>query len=172
MLQYLVAFGLFINLDPNTNNLDNARGAQLSQLEQYVASGNTNEVFFIDNLCGPDIIYKHDNIVYLVQINFGRTISKQEDLGTWSTTNPNYFYCNRKTKRPIKEYLTDHNRTKNALQGQSYKRLLFLTTKGEAQISQDDIDDTVEVISSSSHPHYFDKLNPQLWNYLNGMPTY
>ena len=56
---------------------------------------------FPDHMCGPDIFYKYNKTLYLIQVKYVKSISKQEQAKAAGTTNPSKFYRTRKEHTKI-----------------------------------------------------------------------
>ena len=71
-------------------------------IHSYLGSANQMKVCFPDHMCGQDIIYKFLNTktVYIVQVKFVKSITKQETANASDTTDE-LFYCKRKLEREI-----------------------------------------------------------------------
>ncbi|KAJ3356663.1 hypothetical protein HDU83_000525 [Entophlyctis luteolus] len=96
LLEYLVGYALVAGLDQaKANSLITKHG----NLTLYLTSSNENEILFPDHCCGPDIIYKHQGTLYIVQVKFLDTISKQERVTACHTTDPNHFYWNSRSNK-------------------------------------------------------------------------
>ena len=114
---------------------------------------------------GPDIMYKYNDTIYIVQVKFVDTISNQKRLRACETTDYNKFYLNKTSGDTLKGFEKKHNNIVAAFKGKQCKRFVFLhtttkTTKGM---------DAVTVVNQDTYPEFFDNLNPGMWTYLNVM---
>ncbi|ORY51661.1 hypothetical protein BCR33DRAFT_752876 [Rhizoclosmatium globosum] len=162
VLEYLVGMALVMNLKAEaTKNLKSTRG----NLAAYLRVCDADEICFPDHCCGPDIVYKLGDVVYLIQINFVDEISKQERVDACSTTEPMSFYTNKNTGRVLDGWTATKEAVLHELKESNcqIRRLIFLHTLTKAITDMDG----VEVINQTNYPTFFDKLNPQLWNMLN-----
>ncbi len=75
MLEYLVAFGLIASLSPE--NLYETNPFKHS-FANYIQSAKPNEIYFPNHCCGPDIVYKHNDVICLVQVKFVNVTSKSK----------------------------------------------------------------------------------------------
>ncbi|KAI8819776.1 hypothetical protein BJ741DRAFT_715877 [Chytriomyces cf. hyalinus JEL632] len=94
MLEYLVAYALVANLHPGSVN--QIKTFTRSMVEYLKSSTAQYQVFFPDHCCGPDILFKDGNTLYIIQVKFVDKISKQERVQACSTTDPQHFYCGTK----------------------------------------------------------------------------
>ena len=162
LLEYLVAFGLVANLTPK--NLYEMKPFKHS-FPRYIQSGEPNEIYFPNHCCGPDIAYKHNGFLYLVQVKFVNIISKQERLQACHTTDPNYFYWNYKGQKVLKGFEQERNAILGLLRGIKCRRMVFLHTKTKTTAGMEE----VEVINETKCPKFFDALNADMWSLLNAM---
>jgi len=162
ILEYLVAFGLVAKLNPDY--LYETKPSKHS-FPKYIQSTEPNEIYFPNHCCGPDIVYKHDGILYLVQIEFVNIISKQERMKACHTTDPNYFYWNCKDQKVLKGFKEERNAILGLLHGIKYKRMVFLHLETKTMAGMEE----VEVINQEKCPTFFDAVNTEIWPLLNAM---
>ncbi|KAJ3332090.1 hypothetical protein HDU76_001297 [Blyttiomyces sp. JEL0837] len=160
LLEFLVAYALVAGL-----NLDNAKKLKStsSYLPNYLYSNDESEVFFPDHCCGPDIVYKYRETVYIVQVKFVSTISKQARLDACDTTDPNSFYSNRKSRGVLPGFEKRKEHILEALKGFSCKRLVFLHARTQTTEGMDG----VEVVNQQTRPGFFDEVHPDMWKFLD-----
>jgi len=158
-LKYLVAFGLVAKLNPN--KLHELKPSKFS-FPQYIEFAEPNEIYFPNDSCGPDIVYKHNGILNLISVKFVGTISKQERMQACRTTDPNYFYWNSKGNMVVKGFEEERNTILSLLDGMKCKRMVFLhmETKTTAEM------EGVEVINEKNCPTIFDAVF-EIWPFLN-----
>ncbi|KAJ3377758.1 hypothetical protein HDU84_008248 [Entophlyctis sp. JEL0112] len=147
LLEYLVGYALVAGLDQaKANSLITKHG----NLTLYLTSSNENEILFPDHCCGPDIIYKHQGTLYIVQVKFLDTISKQERVTACHTTDPNHFYWNSRSNKVFKGF-KEVQQNIDVLKSYKYGM------------------DDVEVVNQWTRPDFFKNLNPtsDLWDMLN-----
>ncbi|TPX49701.1 hypothetical protein CcCBS67573_g10145 [Chytriomyces confervae] len=163
MLEYLVAYAFVANLHPGSKHkIKTFAGSMV----QYLQSNSAQyQVFFPDHCCGPDILFKDRNTLYIIQVKFVDTIAKQERVDACNTTDPQYFYRNRKTESVLRGRETRRNEILPALQNLHHKRLVFLHTT----TSTTDGTDGVTVITQKTHPYFFDEVGYGIWAVLNRM---
>ncbi|KAJ3286531.1 hypothetical protein HDU79_006413 [Rhizoclosmatium sp. JEL0117] len=162
VLEYLVGMALVMNLKAEaTKNLKSTRG----NLAAYLRVCDEDDICFPDHCCGPDIVYKLGDVVYLIQINFVDEISKQERVDACHTTDPMAFYTNKNTGRVLDGWTATKEAVLHELKGSNCQisRLVFLHTSTKVITDMDG----VEVINQTNSPTFFDKLNPQLWNIID-----
>jgi len=162
LLEYLFAFGLIARL--NLKCLYEMTPSKRS-FRDYISSATPNEIFFPNHCCGPDIVYKHDGVLYLVQVKFVNIMSKQDRVKACVTTDPKYFYCNRTSKKVLKGFEEERDSILSLL-GNNYKRLVFLHTKTQ---TTDGMDEEVEVINQEKCPNCFQALKAEIWPLLDAM---
>ncbi|KAJ3230321.1 hypothetical protein HDU78_008492, partial [Chytriomyces hyalinus] len=163
MLEYLVAYAFVANLYPKSKHKIKTFAGSMAE---YLQSNSAQyQVFFPDHCCGPDILFKDRNTLYIIQVKFVDTIAKQERVDACNTTDPQYFYRNRKTESVLRGRETRRNEILPALQNLHHKRLLFLHTT----TSTTDGTDGVTVITQETHPKFFDEVGYGIWAVLNRM---
>ncbi len=65
MLECFVGYALVANLTQNNTYIKSRIKSFAGSLLEYVESENSlSEIFFPDHCCGPDVIYKHEKILY------------------------------------------------------------------------------------------------------------
>jgi hypothetical protein len=179
LVEYLVAFALVAN----TSGIEIARRMKFSQthIAHYLRLNEPSQVCFPDHMCGPDVIYKclENKTVYVVQIKFVKGLTKQERVNACNTTDPAYFYCNRKTKEVLKGYedkksatrVTKGNRSlildelvQLQNEGFTIKQLVFIHTG----IQVPEIEGA-QVVTSASDPNFFDCIGANVWGLLDSV---
>ncbi|KAI8823930.1 hypothetical protein BJ741DRAFT_714983 [Chytriomyces cf. hyalinus JEL632] len=126
MLEYLVAYALVANLHPGSvNQIKTFTGSMVEYLKSSTAQ---YQVFFPDHCCGPDILFKDGNTLYIIQVKFVDKISKQERVHACSTTDPQYFYWNRNKGSVLKGFETRRGKILAELKNMSRTRVVFLHT--------------------------------------------
>ena len=170
LLEYLVAFALVSN--HCTRKETQRIHVSQDSTSFYLGCDDPTSVSFPDHMCGPDIIYKSTKTkcIYIVQVKFVNRLSKQERANAYQTTNPDRFYCQRKSGNVLKGfYIKRRNLLASlaGLQGNGYavKRMLFIHS-GQPQTT--DIDG-MQVISSNNSPEFFDGIGPGIWEYLDSI---
>ncbi|KAI8823935.1 hypothetical protein BJ741DRAFT_654851 [Chytriomyces cf. hyalinus JEL632] len=161
MLEYLVAYALVANLHPGSvNQIKTFTGSMVEYLKSSTAQ---YQVFFPDHCCGPDILFKDGNTLYIIQVKFVDKISKQERVHACSTTDPQYFYWNRNKGSVLKGFETRRGKILAELKNMSRTRVVFLhtTTKTVAGMEQ------VRVVNQETEPEFFDNLDNEIWPLLN-----
>ncbi|ORY44920.1 hypothetical protein BCR33DRAFT_816742 [Rhizoclosmatium globosum] len=160
VLEYLVAFAFVSELDP-----DKARTLKATHgnFASYLHSNDENEVLFPDHCCGPDIVYKHEGTVYMIQLKFVDKISKQERMNACHTTDPNRFYWNKVSGVPLKGFEPIRNVILQELKNTTCRRIVFRHTKTQTTVGMDGI----EVVNQRTKPKFFDNIHPSLWDMLN-----
>jgi hypothetical protein len=131
MLEYLVAFGLIANLNPN--NLYETKPFKHS-FPSYIQSAEPNEIYFPNHCCDLDIVYKHNGVLYLVQVKFVDIISKQERLKACHTTDPRYFYWNYKGQMVLKGFEQERNAILRLLRGIKFRRMYYFIRKRKLRL--------------------------------------
>ena len=163
LLEYLVAYTLVSNLNPTNNEIKSQIKSSSDSLSAYISSGLENEVFFPNHCCGPDIIYKHNLTIYIVQVKFVKKASKQERVDACHTTDPDRFYWNNQRNCVLKGFEQERTNVLLALKGYRLKRIVFLHSNTKTTAGMDN----VEVVSQLTKPDFFNELNPQTWEFLN-----
>ncbi|TPX43074.1 hypothetical protein CcCBS67573_g10470, partial [Chytriomyces confervae] len=163
MLEYLVAYAFVANLHPGSK--DKIKTFAGSMVEYLESNAVQYQVFFPDHSCGPDILFKDRNTLYIIQVKFVDTIAKQKRTGACNTTDPQYFYCNRKTKAVIRGHEPRREAILPALANLRHERLLFLHTTTKKTVGVKG----VKVITQKTHPKFFDELSQGIWGVLNRM---
>ncbi|KAI9341509.1 hypothetical protein BDR26DRAFT_918448 [Obelidium mucronatum] len=161
MLEYLVAYGLVAKLHPQFRNQIKTFVGTMSQ---YLKSSQAQyQVFFPDHCCGPDILFKDQNNVYIIQVKFVDRISKQEQVDACHTTDPQYFYWNRKKSSVLRGFEAHRRIILLALENVTPIRLIFLHTTTTTTAGMDQ----VGVINQRTDPEFFDNLSDGIWSLLN-----
>ena len=170
LLEYLVAFALVANTsgDDTVNRIRAWQGLA----DQYLWDCDSSQVCFPDHMCGPDIIYKcvKTKTVYIVQVKFVKSISKQETASACNTTDPERFYCKRDNSAVLKGF--EEKRTKlleslRTLQvnGYSLQQLLFIHTGGNTS----DYTRDATIVNSKNTSAFFDKIGSGIWEFLDSL---
>ncbi|KAJ3237188.1 hypothetical protein HDU78_004212 [Chytriomyces hyalinus] len=160
VLECLVGYALVAGLDINrAKTLKSTHG----NLARYLKWKDENAVLFPDPFCGPDVVYKYEGTVYIVQVKFVDQISKQDRLNACHTTDPDYFYWNKKSGRVFAEFHERRESILKELKESTCKRLVFLHTTTEITAEMDG----VEIVNQDLRPEFFDGVNPMLWDMLN-----
>ncbi|KAI3655783.1 hypothetical protein MP638_005262, partial [Amoeboaphelidium occidentale] len=108
-------------------------------LSDYISDETKDNALCIpDNACGPDIVYKYNNTLYVLQIKFADSITLEKRQNVCDTTDPKKFYCERNDPAKV-----------------ASERLLFMHTKTN---TVEDIDQGVSVIDATNNPDFFDCL--------------
>jgi len=159
MLEYLVGYAFVANFHPSAKNQISTFTGSVTE---YLNSDNSqHEVFFPDHCCGPDILYKHQGILYIIQVKFVEKISKQERMNACHTTDPNFFYWNKKQNCILKGF---QERRKKILEVIStYKSYVFLHSNTKTIAGMEN----AEVINQRTTPLFFDNLSKGMWELLN-----
>jgi hypothetical protein len=166
LLEYLVAFALVANENPGKRDVLEKISVSGGSFTTYLdAADSTYEVFFPNHCCGPDIVYKHGNIVHLVQVKFFDTICRQEGMKACATTDPGFFYWNRPSERVLAGFQKERDNILNSLKGMTCKRQIFLHTGTKTTDGMKG----VEVINEETCPDFFHRLHPEMWKVLNNM---
>jgi hypothetical protein len=165
LMEYLVSFALVSNysgLDPST--------VINKPVSQNLSFTDESQVCLPDALCGPDIIYKcRDTMtIYIVQVKFLKSISKQEIASAYHTTNHERFYCKRRTGEVLRGFEARRQQFLESLKilqdnGFSLQQMLFIHT-GERNIPQTE---GALIISKANSPDFFNKIGPGIWEYLD-----
>lgn len=162
MLEYLVGYALVADLNPMVKSkIKTSTGSMI----EYITTSPENEIFFPDHCCGPDIIYKYKNTLYMVQVKFVDKISKQERVNACHTTNPNLFYWNKKQQCVLKGFEKKRETALLAMEKYTQKRLVFLHTNTK---TTDGMQGT-ELINEEKRPDFFKQTGLDLWKLLNGI---
>ncbi|KAI8820595.1 hypothetical protein BJ741DRAFT_557502 [Chytriomyces cf. hyalinus JEL632] len=162
MLEYLVAYALVADLHPGSvNQIQTFTGS----MEEYLKSSTAQyQVFFPDHCCGPDILFKDGNTLYIIQVKFVDKISKQERVHACSTTDPQHFYCGRNGS-VLRGYETGREEILPLLTNLHLKRQVFLHTTTKTTVGMEE----VTVINQDKHPRFFDNLDNGMWAVLNSI---
>jgi hypothetical protein len=126
-----------------------------------------------DHMMGPDIIYKCParRTVYIIQVKFLKKISKQEAMNACDTTDPQMFYCNRKTGNVLKGFeerrnvVTEELRRLQTDGHYSIQQCLFIHTGGSKGVYTQG----ALLFTKEQAPHFFDLINGELWNFLDSL---
>ncbi|KAJ3302283.1 hypothetical protein HDV03_005165 [Kappamyces sp. JEL0829] len=121
-------------------------------------------------MCGPDIIYKCEKTVYIVQVKFVKGISKQETANACDTTDPEQFYCKRNGSGVLKGFEEKKTKLRNALleiqrEGFALQQVLFIHTGGTPSVYTRG----AELITSDNSPQFFDKIGKGIWEFLDSI---
>ncbi|KAJ3342997.1 hypothetical protein HDU83_005842 [Entophlyctis luteolus] len=163
VMEYLVAYALVANLHPESRSqIKTFPGTILEYLE---SSNVYNEVFFPDHCCGADIFYKDGSTMYIMQVKFVDKITKQERVHACHTTDPQYFYWNRKNDSVLRGFESRRNDILDMLKNMTCRRLAFLHTTTKTTLELED----VTVINQDSEPKFFDNLDVAIWPLLNNI---
>ncbi|KAI8845365.1 hypothetical protein BJ741DRAFT_145871 [Chytriomyces cf. hyalinus JEL632] len=163
MLEYLVAYALVANLHPGSvNQIKTFTGSMAEYLKSSTAQ---YQVFFPDHCCGPDILFKDLNTLYIIQVKFVDKISKQERVHACSTTDPQHFYCGQNDSKVLRGYETQREEILPLLTNLHLERQVFLhmTTKTTVEMEE------ATVINQDKHPRFFDNLDNGMWAVLNSV---
>lgn len=161
MLEYLVGYAFVANLNPSA---ENQISTFTGSFTGYLNSNNAqHEVFFPDHCCGPDILYKHGGILHIIQVKFVEKINKQERLNACQTTDPDFFYWNKKQNCVLKGFEERRKKILDVISTSSYTRYVFLHTNTGVITGMED----VQVIDQSTKPKFFDNLGVGMWELLN-----
>ncbi|TPX42213.1 hypothetical protein CcCBS67573_g10526, partial [Chytriomyces confervae] len=163
MLEYLVAYAFVANLHPGSK--DKIKTFAGSMVEYLESSEVQYHVFFPDHCCGPDILFKDRNTLYIIQVKFVDTIAKQEQAGACNTTDPRYFYWNRKNNSVLRGREPRRDEILPALENLRHERLVFLHTTTKKTVGVKG----VKVITQKTRPKFFDELSQGIWGVLNRM---
>lgn len=164
MLEYFVGYALVANVNRNNTDIKNRIKSFSGSLLEYIESDSShNEIFFPDHCCGPDVVYKHQRIFYMIQVKFVDKISKQERVNACHTTDPNYFYWNKKQNCVLKGFQKRRDEILIALGQFSCERFVFLHTTTKTIEGMDG----VQVINETEEPNFFDEINLNMWKLLN-----
>lgn len=98
----------------------------------YLAFGEKNEVFFPENSCGPDIIFKFDKTLWLVQVKFVNDFSPANAASAYETTDPKTLYKHL-TKKNAEEFQTT---LQKAIKDFTFKRYLVICHENEMRRSK------------------------------------
>jgi hypothetical protein len=177
LLEYLVAFALVASFSKDDDTLSRITVSQ-KFCHEYLQYDDASQVCFPDHMCGPDVIYKCVNTktVYIVQIKFVNTLSKQEIANACNTTEYTKFYCKRKLKEGesgdiiLEGFKQKRTQLLEALlnvqrEGYSLQQYLFIHTGGKTS----NYTRGITIINSSSHPRFFDKIGSGVWEFLNSL---
>ncbi|KAI8820320.1 hypothetical protein BJ741DRAFT_572512 [Chytriomyces cf. hyalinus JEL632] len=162
MLEYLVAYALVASLHPGSVN--QIQTFTRSMVEYLQSSTAQYQVFFPDHCCGPDILFKDGNTLYIIQVKFVDKISKQERVHACSTTDPQHFYCGRNGS-VLRGYETGREEILPLLTNLHLERQVFLHTTTETTVGMEE----VTVINQDKHPRFFDNLDSGMWAVLNSI---
>ncbi|TPX75516.1 hypothetical protein CcCBS67573_g03216 [Chytriomyces confervae] len=139
VLECLVGYALVAGLDINrAKTLKSTHG----NFARYLNWKDENAVLFPDPFCGPDVVYKYEGTVYTVQVKFVDQISKQDRLNACHTTDPDYFYWNKKSGRVFAEFHERRESILKKLKESTCKRLVFLHTTTEITAEMDGVEIT------------------------------
>ncbi|KAI8823925.1 hypothetical protein BJ741DRAFT_72280 [Chytriomyces cf. hyalinus JEL632] len=162
MLEYLVAYALVASLHPGSvNQIKTFTGSMVEYLKSSTAQ---YQVFFPDHCCGPDILFKDGNTLYIIQVKFVDKISKQERVHACSTTDPQHFYCGRNGS-VLRGYETEREEILPLLTNLHLERQVFLHTTTKTTVGMEE----VTVINQGKHPRFFDNLDSGMWAVLNSI---
>jgi hypothetical protein len=166
LMEYVVAFALVANV----GNLIDVRALKpsVTDLYRYIADQNNeerNRVCFPEPVCGPDVVYIRNNVCYIVQVKFVSRFEKQLRIHAEQTTDPDYFYWNKKKKCVRKEFEQKQVAVKELLRRYTVKRVVVVVTKTKTREGIEN----AEVIDRNSHPRFFDTLHPKLWDLLENL---
>ncbi|KAJ3090134.1 hypothetical protein HK100_007540, partial [Physocladia obscura] len=157
VLEYLVGYALVAGLDQDKAKMLKSTHGDFTS---YLNSNDENEVLFPDHCCGPDIVYKYQGTVYIVQVKFVDKISKQDRVNACHTTDPNRFYWNKNSGDVLVGFQQKRKTILRKLNKSTYKRLVFLHTITKTTTGMDG----VEVVNQQTRPKFFDNINPKLWD--------
>jgi len=170
LLEYLVAFALVANT--SGDDIVNKIGVWKGFPYQYLRDGDCSQVCFPDHMCGPDIIYKctKTKTVFIVQVKFVKSISKQEIANACDTTDPKRFYCKRNGNVVLKGFEADGTQLLESLRalqenGYSLQQLLFIHSGGTTSGYTRD----AAIINSENSSAFFDKIGPGIWELLDSL---
>ncbi|KAJ3307930.1 hypothetical protein HDV04_002296 [Boothiomyces sp. JEL0838] len=168
LMEYLVAFALvsqYADVDTSARIK-----ASRKPIFEYLVENASNEVCFPDHMCGPDVVYKCSNTstVYIVQVKFVESLSKQESVNAFHTTDPDNFYCNRKTGTVLKGYERSKDLLSKALvylQKNNYKlqRMLII----HSEIAHRYTCPNVVVVTNFTDQNFFSSIGADVWKFLD-----
>ncbi|KAI9332106.1 hypothetical protein BDR26DRAFT_869675 [Obelidium mucronatum] len=165
-LEYVVAFALVANLNPGNEDVLRTICVSNVSVAEYCRSPSEPHVVMLpNNCCGPDIIYNHNGEIYIVQVKFVDTASKQEELDVLHTTDPSRFYWNSKSNCVLKGFEEDRDAILESLKEKTVFRKVFLHAKASATTGLDGN----MLINEKVLPQFFDCLNSDMWDFLNRM---
>ncbi|KAI9346100.1 hypothetical protein BDR26DRAFT_817945 [Obelidium mucronatum] len=161
ILEYLVAYAFVVGLDPTKGK---TLKSKYGDFLEYMTSQDEDQVFFPDQCCGPDIVFIFNGVVNMIQIKFVDKISKQERVNACHTTDFNFFYWNKKSKKVLAGFEKRQKDLVELLQTKSIKRFVFLHTTTQTTEGMEG----VEVLNETTRPDFFDCLGmPGWWLKLN-----
>ncbi|KAK5670239.1 hypothetical protein QVD99_003254 [Batrachochytrium dendrobatidis] len=170
LVEYLVAFALVANY--SGSDAANSIKASRDSASSYLLFGDSDQVYFPNHMCGPDIIYKCANTktVYIVQIKLVKRMSKQEAANAYNTTVPERFYCKRNGGGVLKGFEEKRTHLLSTLSklhksGYSLQHTLVIHTAEKNPVDAQDM----EIINSQNSPQFFDKIGNGVWDFLNSV---
>ncbi|EGF78808.1 hypothetical protein BATDEDRAFT_26131 [Batrachochytrium dendrobatidis JAM81] len=170
LVEYLVAFALVANY----SGPDAANSIKTSRdfVSIYLLFDDSDQVYFPDHMCGPDIIYKCANTktVYIVQIKFVKKMSKQQAANAYNTTDPERFYCKRNGGGVLKGFEEERTHLFSTLSelhesGYSLQQTLVIHTAEKNPVDVQDM----RIINSQNSPQFFDKIGNGVWDFLDSV---
>jgi len=173
LLEYLVSFALVAN-HSGENAANSIKASQYSPHSYLGSSNDESQVCFPDHMCGPDIIYKcpKTKTVYIVQVKFVKSISKQKTVNACDTTDPDLFYSKRKDNRRVligyevkRTRLLKKLKDLQLLHGYSLQQMLVIHTGGK----QTSFTQGALLVTKSSDPGFFSKIGDGIWEFLDSV---
>ena len=170
LMEYLVAFALVSNYSGvvAAQSIEASKGLAF----QYLRSNNSSQVCFPDHMCGPDIIYKctKTKTVYIVQVKFVKSMSKQETANACDTTDPELFYHKRKGKGVLKGFEDNREKLLQDLRnlqkdGFSLQQMVFIHSGGK----QTSYTQGALIVTKENHPNFFDSIGSGVWEFLDSV---
>ena len=161
MLEYLVGYAFVANFNPTSNN---QISTFIGSVTEYLNSDNSqHEVYFPDHCLGPDILYKHQGILYIIQVKFVKIISKQERVNACHTTDPNFFYWNKRQNCVLNGYQERKDKIIEVIRTMSHESYVFLHSNTKTIAGMEN----VNIINQRTEPQFFDNLSEGMWELLN-----
>ncbi|KAJ3225185.1 hypothetical protein HDU78_010739, partial [Chytriomyces hyalinus] len=157
VLEYLVGYALVAGLDKDKAKMLKSTHGNLAR---YLKSSEENQILFPDHCCGPDVVYKYQGTVYIVQVKFVDEITKQERLNACHTADPERFYWNKKSGSVMQAHLKKRKAILKELQMFTCKRIVFLHTSTIPTTGMEG----VEIVNQDLRPDFFDA---DVWGMLN-----
>ena len=166
LLEYLVSLALVANHSGET--VANSIKPWQEFSSSYIQPGDG--VCFPDHMCGPDIIYKcaKTKTMYIVQVKFVKGMSKQEAANAYDTTNPEFFYCERKGKGVLKGFEQARSLLLDALaqlqlDGYVLQKMLVI----HSEVNQTFFTQDARVVTKATDPDFFSKIGTGIWEFLD-----
>jgi hypothetical protein len=160
-LEYVVAYALVATVAGV--EVANSLAPSTRELRWYVLDQRVEEgyrVCYPESHCGPDIVYVHGDFAYVV--NFDVDFKRRRRTHAKHTTDPNYFYWDKKENCVLKQFEAAHCDVKDILDTYTIVRVIMAVT---STIAEGDTE-SVLIIDKNSHPHFFNSVYPGTWAYL------